>query len=80
MQGHIWRTGFESNELVGEVFDDVPEALEKRHSLGTKVFSFYFPFSLNFLADVTLNFCIFPSITLWVLSYCYCTTSYVWHE
>ncbi|KAL9444072.1 hypothetical protein AB3S75_017282 [Citrus x aurantiifolia] len=38
LQGHIWRTGFESNELVGEVFDDVPEALEKWHSLGTKVY------------------------------------------
>ncbi|KAH9650640.1 putative bifunctional methylthioribulose-1-phosphate dehydratase/enolase-phosphatase E1 [Citrus sinensis] len=36
LQGHIWRTGFESNELEGEVFDDVPEALEKWHSLGTK--------------------------------------------
>ncbi|KAK9209194.1 hypothetical protein WN944_001558 [Citrus x changshan-huyou] len=38
LQGHIWRTGFDSNELVGEVFDDVPEALEKWHSLGTKVY------------------------------------------
>ncbi|KAL9444070.1 hypothetical protein AB3S75_017281 [Citrus x aurantiifolia] len=38
LQGHIWRTGFESNELEGEVFDDVPEALEKWHSLGTKVY------------------------------------------
>ncbi|GAY47822.1 hypothetical protein CUMW_107280 [Citrus unshiu] len=36
IKGHIWRTGFESNELEGEVFDDVPEALEKWHSLGTK--------------------------------------------
>ncbi|KAK9209196.1 hypothetical protein WN944_001560 [Citrus x changshan-huyou] len=36
LQGHIWRTGFESNELEVEAFDDVPEALEKRHSLGTK--------------------------------------------
>ncbi|ESR65065.1 hypothetical protein CICLE_v10009308mg [Citrus x clementina] len=39
LQGHIWRTGFESNELEGEVFDDVPEALEKWHSLGTKFHS-----------------------------------------
>ncbi|KAL9444073.1 hypothetical protein AB3S75_017283 [Citrus x aurantiifolia] len=38
LQGHIWRTGFESNELEVEAFDDVPEALEKRHSLGTKVY------------------------------------------
>ncbi|KAG8641380.1 hypothetical protein MANES_13G144832v8 [Manihot esculenta] len=29
LQGHIWRTGFQSNELVGVVFDDVPEALER---------------------------------------------------
>ncbi|KAK4779220.1 hypothetical protein SAY86_006748 [Trapa natans] len=38
MQGHIWRTGFDSKELEGVVFDDVPEALEKWHSLGIKVY------------------------------------------
>ncbi|KAJ4726330.1 haloacid dehalogenase-like hydrolase family protein [Melia azedarach] len=38
LQGHIWRTGFESNELEGVVFDDVPEALEKWHALGQKVY------------------------------------------
>ncbi|XP_057457955.1 probable bifunctional methylthioribulose-1-phosphate dehydratase/enolase-phosphatase E1 [Lotus japonicus] len=38
LQGHIWRTGFENNELEGIVFDDVPEALEKWHALGTKVY------------------------------------------
>ena len=37
IQGHIWRTGFENNELEGVVFDDVPEALQKWHSFGTKV-------------------------------------------
>ncbi|TYH35299.1 hypothetical protein ES332_D13G183300v1 [Gossypium tomentosum] len=37
LQGHIWRTGFENNELEGVVFDDVPEALEKWHALGIKV-------------------------------------------
>nr|KJB13340.1 hypothetical protein B456_002G069300 [Gossypium raimondii] len=36
LQGHIWRTGFETNELKGIVFDDVPEALEKWHALGVK--------------------------------------------
>ncbi|KAF7836713.1 putative bifunctional methylthioribulose-1-phosphate dehydratase/enolase-phosphatase E1 1 [Senna tora] len=38
LQGHIWRTGFENNELEGIVYDDVPEALEKWHALGTKVY------------------------------------------
>ncbi|KAJ9182916.1 hypothetical protein P3X46_006849 [Hevea brasiliensis] len=38
LQGHIWRTGFEKNELEGVVFDDVPEALEKWQSLGIKVY------------------------------------------
>ncbi|MBA0733682.1 hypothetical protein Gogos_017667 [Gossypium gossypioides] len=38
LQGHIWRTGFETNELKGIVFDDVPEALEKWHASGVKVY------------------------------------------
>ncbi|KAI3466103.1 hypothetical protein Pfo_022766 [Paulownia fortunei] len=38
LQGHIWRAGFQNNELEGVVFDDVPEALEKWHSLGIKVY------------------------------------------
>lgn len=38
LQGHIWRTGFQSNELETVIFDDVPEALEKWHSLGIKVY------------------------------------------
>ncbi|XP_038686718.1 probable bifunctional methylthioribulose-1-phosphate dehydratase/enolase-phosphatase E1 [Tripterygium wilfordii] len=38
LQGHIWRTGYENNELEGVVFDDVPEALEKWHALGKKVY------------------------------------------
>ena len=37
LQGHMWRTGYENNELKGIVFDDVPEALEKWHTLGIKV-------------------------------------------
>ncbi|XP_054816137.1 probable bifunctional methylthioribulose-1-phosphate dehydratase/enolase-phosphatase E1 [Prosopis cineraria] len=38
LQGHIWQTGYENNELKGIVFDDVPKALEKWHDLGIKVY------------------------------------------
>ncbi|KAG8386326.1 hypothetical protein BUALT_Bualt03G0137300 [Buddleja alternifolia] len=38
LQGHIWRTGFQRNEIEAVVFDDVPEALEKWHALGIKVY------------------------------------------
>ncbi|XP_004296514.1 PREDICTED: probable bifunctional methylthioribulose-1-phosphate dehydratase/enolase-phosphatase E1 1 isoform X1 [Fragaria vesca subsp. vesca] len=38
LQGHIWRTGFEKNELKGVVFEDVPEALMKWHDQGIKVY------------------------------------------
>ncbi|KAK4255819.1 hypothetical protein QN277_008764 [Acacia crassicarpa] len=38
LQGHIWRTGFESKEIEAVVFDDVPKALEKWHALGKKVY------------------------------------------
>ncbi|KAE8703264.1 putative bifunctional methylthioribulose-1-phosphate dehydratase/enolase-phosphatase E1 [Hibiscus syriacus] len=38
LQGHIWRTGFENNQLQGIVFDDVPEALEKWHASGVKAY------------------------------------------
>ncbi|XP_019250054.1 PREDICTED: probable bifunctional methylthioribulose-1-phosphate dehydratase/enolase-phosphatase E1 1 isoform X2 [Nicotiana attenuata] len=38
LQGHIWQTGFENNELEGLVFDDVPQALEKWASSGFKVY------------------------------------------
>ncbi|RVW21897.1 putative bifunctional methylthioribulose-1-phosphate dehydratase/enolase-phosphatase E1 1 [Vitis vinifera] len=37
LQGHIWRTGFQNNELEGVVFEDVPEALQKWHASGIKV-------------------------------------------
>ncbi|KAF5460983.1 hypothetical protein F2P56_020814 [Juglans regia] len=47
LQGHIWRTGFETNELEAVVFEDVPEALEKWHALGIKVF--YISLSLPIL-------------------------------
>jgi 2,3-diketo-5-methylthio-1-phosphopentane phosphatase len=36
LQGKIWKTGFESGELKGTLFDDVPEAL-KRWSADAKV-------------------------------------------
>ncbi|KAL9677760.1 hypothetical protein QQ045_015596 [Rhodiola kirilowii] len=38
LQGHIWRTGFLNNELEGVVYEDVPEALEKWHKSGVKVY------------------------------------------
>lgn len=40
MQGHMWRTGFLSNDLVGFVFDDVSEALDRWHAAGIKVCAF----------------------------------------
>ncbi|XP_062104658.1 probable bifunctional methylthioribulose-1-phosphate dehydratase/enolase-phosphatase E1 2 [Humulus lupulus] len=38
LQGHIWKIGFQSNQLVGVLFDDVAEALERWHALGFKVY------------------------------------------
>lgn len=38
LQGHIWQTGFQNNELEGLVFDDVPAALEKWTASGIKVY------------------------------------------
>ncbi|XP_052177379.1 probable bifunctional methylthioribulose-1-phosphate dehydratase/enolase-phosphatase E1 2 isoform X2 [Diospyros lotus] len=38
LQDHIWMTGFQSNELGGIVFEDVPEALKRWHALGIKVY------------------------------------------
>ncbi|KAJ4976863.1 hypothetical protein NE237_001969 [Protea cynaroides] len=38
LQGHIWRTGFQKNELEGVVFEDVPGALQKWNASGTKVY------------------------------------------
>ncbi|KAK0589153.1 hypothetical protein LWI29_010388 [Acer saccharum] len=39
-KAHIWRTGFQCNELVGAVFDDVPEALERWQAAGIKVYMY----------------------------------------
>lgn len=38
LQGHIWRTGFQNNDLQGDVFGDVPEALRKWHTSGIKIY------------------------------------------
>ncbi|KAG2587586.1 hypothetical protein PVAP13_5NG159300 [Panicum virgatum] len=38
LQGHIWRTGFEGQEIKGVVFDDVPPALERWHANGIKTY------------------------------------------
>uniref|UniRef100_A0A0A9E7Q7 MTBC n=1 Tax=Arundo donax TaxID=35708 RepID=A0A0A9E7Q7_ARUDO len=38
LQGHIWRTGFEREELQRIVFEDVPEALKNWHANGRKVY------------------------------------------
>ncbi|GMH05634.1 hypothetical protein Nepgr_007474 [Nepenthes gracilis] len=38
LQGHIWRNGFQNKELEGVVFEDVPEALERWHASGIKVY------------------------------------------
>ncbi|XP_043688926.1 probable bifunctional methylthioribulose-1-phosphate dehydratase/enolase-phosphatase E1 1 isoform X2 [Telopea speciosissima] len=38
LQGHIWRTGFQNNELEGVVFEDVLHALQKWHASGIKVY------------------------------------------
>ncbi len=41
LQGKIWQEGYDSGELVGEVFDDVPGALEcwQAHNLQIGIFS-----------------------------------------
>ncbi|GLT35190.1 hypothetical protein SLA2020_096620 [Shorea laevis] len=40
LQGHVWRTGFQSKELVGVIFKDVPDALERWHASGIKVYAY----------------------------------------
>ena len=37
LQGMIWRSGYQSGKLKGELFDDVPEALERWHRRGHRV-------------------------------------------
>ena len=55
MQGHIWKTGFQSNELVGVVFDDVPEALERWHASGIKVLYLLSLFIYYFLSFASVS-------------------------
>lgn len=38
LQGHIWRSGYAKGELQGQVFEDVPKALSRWHTSGTKVY------------------------------------------
>ncbi len=38
LQGMIWKDGFERGEMVAQVFDDVPEALEAWTSAGLRVY------------------------------------------
>lgn len=38
LQGMIWKDGFERGELVAQVYDDVPEALETWTSAGLRVY------------------------------------------
>ncbi|PIA35237.1 hypothetical protein AQUCO_03600123v1 [Aquilegia coerulea] len=38
LQGHVWRTGFQTKELEAVVYEDVPEALRKWHASGLKVY------------------------------------------
>ncbi|CAN6443610.1 unnamed protein product [Victoria cruziana] len=38
LQGHIWRTGYESNKLKGVFFEDVPKALANWHGMGVKIY------------------------------------------
>lgn len=37
LQGRIWKDGYRSGELLGEVFPDIPVALERWHRLGIPV-------------------------------------------
>jgi enolase-phosphatase E1 len=37
LQGRIWKDGYVSGELIGEVFPDIPVALERWHRLGIPV-------------------------------------------
>lgn len=41
IQGEVWREGYERGELRGEVFDDVPPALERWHqaTIDVRIFS-----------------------------------------
>ncbi|KAI3897851.1 hypothetical protein MKX03_011222 [Papaver bracteatum] len=38
LQSHIWRIGYKNNELKGDVFEDVPQALERWKDSGIQVY------------------------------------------
>lgn len=38
LQGKIWRQGYESGELLSQVFDDVPPALQRWHQHGKQIY------------------------------------------
>lgn len=38
LQGHIWRSGFRSGQLVAPLFRDVPDALAEWRNLGIKTY------------------------------------------
>jgi len=38
LQGKIWRQGYESGELLSQVFDDVPLALQRWHQEGKQIY------------------------------------------
>ena len=38
LQGHIWREGYDSGELKGQLFPEVAAELQKWHSQGMKVY------------------------------------------
>lgn len=40
LQGHIWRYGYESNELVGDIFSDVPPVLGELLDKGKTIYTY----------------------------------------
>ncbi|XP_050526046.1 enolase-phosphatase E1 [Daktulosphaira vitifoliae] len=40
LQGHIWKYGYESNNLVGDIFSDVPPVLSELIDKGKKIYTY----------------------------------------
>jgi methylthioribulose 1-phosphate dehydratase/enolase-phosphatase E1 len=38
LQGHIWRSGFRSGQLVAQLFRDVPDAIQQWRDAGIKTY------------------------------------------
>jgi enolase-phosphatase E1 len=57
IQGEIWRNGYSSGELHGEVFDDVPDALRRWHEAGIdiRIFSSGSVLAQRLIFSSTLN-------------------------